>query len=392
MVTLAEAGLSAFLCTTPSPLAAKPLRVHVWAPAFTGFGGGISVFSRELALGMKDLGHDVRLYGKIDRRAQFNGLPIWGTGTYTRASRNHVFAAGVLLAVARRRPDHIISTHVNFAPVAAIAQKAFGTPYTLVAHGIDIHSGLPPAVLSAVRGAHRIIAVSTWTRTRVLDLGGIDPENVVVLANTFDEERFFPAPRSSELMSRYGIRADEKVLLTVARLAADERYKGYDRVIRALPAIQRECGAIRFVLVGKGEDSSRLEALAGVLGIRRSITFAGFVPDAELADHYRLADVFAMPSTGEGFGIVFLESLACGTPVVAGNHDGSVDALDRGRLGCLVDPIDVPTIANAVSALVRREGPPLWFDRDALSHAVKNRFGRSAFRSALQAITSELSG
>lgn len=101
------------------------------------------------------------------------------------------------------------------------------------------------------------------------------------------------------------------------------------------------------------------------------------------ATPHRLADVFAMPSTGEGFGIVFLEAMACGTPVVAGNCDGAVDALDRGRLGKLVDPNDVSAIANGINSLLNKEGPALWFDREALHDAVTQRFGRTAFRTNL---------
>jgi glycosyltransferase involved in cell wall biosynthesis len=368
-----------------------PLKIHTWAPAFTGFGGGISAFSRELAVALSDLGHDLRLFGKMDRTGKFERLPLWGTRTYTKVGRSHAFAAGVLASAARRRPNHIISTHVNFAPVAEIARRTLGIPFSLVAHGIDIHPGLPASVITALRAADRIIAVSSWTRLRVLDLGGIDPENVVILHNTLDEEKFNPAPKPSALLERYGIRQGEKVILTVARLASDERYKGYDRIIRALPTLQSECGNVRFILVGKGEDAARLEALAGVLGVRRNITFAGFVPDRELADHYRLADVFAMPSTGEGFGIVFLESMGCGVPVVAGNRDGSVDALDGGRLGKLVDPIDVNAISEGIHSLLRCDGPALWFNKERLSGAVRERFGRRAFREALQGITASMS-
>jgi glycosyltransferase involved in cell wall biosynthesis len=359
------------------------LKIHVWAPAFAGFGGGISAFSRELALGIRALGHDARLFGKLDVPGKFDGMPLWGAKRYTRMSRSHAFAGRALLAAARHRPDHIVSTHINFGPVAQVAKRAFSTPFTLVAHGIDVHPGLSGASLAALRSADRIIAVSSWTRLRVLDLGGIDPQDVVVLPNTFDEARFQPADKPSELAHRYGIREGEKVILTVARLASDERYKGYDRIIRALPELQKTCGPIRFVLVGKGEDRSRLEALASVLGVKRLVTFAGFVPDNELADHYRLADVFAMPSTGEGFGIVFLEAMACGTPVVAGNRDGSVDALDKGRLGMLVDPNDVAAIAEGIAGVLGREGPQFWYDRDALSATVHERFGRSAFRKRL---------
>jgi glycosyltransferase involved in cell wall biosynthesis len=325
----------------------------------------------------------VRLLGKMDVPGKFDGIPLWGARRYPRMSRNHVFAGRALMAAGRHRPDHIVSTHINFGPVAQLAKRLFDIPFTLVAHGIDVHPGLSSASLSALRMADRVIAVSSWTRLRVLDLGGIDPQDVVILPNTFDAGRFQPSDKPVDLAQRYGIHAGEKVILTVARLASDERYKGYDRVIRALPELQKMCGPIRFIVVGKGEDRARLEALASVLGVRRLVTFAGFVPDNELADHYRLADVFAMPSTGEGFGIVFLEAMACGTPVVAGNRDGSVDALDHGRLGTLVDPNDIGAIAEGIAGVLRNEGPSLWFDRQALGAAVIKRFGRTSFRNCL---------
>jgi len=188
------------------------------------------------------------------------------------------------------------------------------------------------------------------------------------------------------LAKRYNLRASERVVLTVARLDPGEDYKGYDRILQALPSIQAACGPVRFLLAGKGNDRPRLEAMARDLGVGHAVTFAGFVPDAELADHYRLADVFAMPSTGEGFGIVFLEAMACGTPVLAGNRDGSVDALDGGRLGHLVAPNDVDAIANGIIALLKRQGPGWWFDRQALHDAVTQRFGRTAFRETLRKV------
>jgi glycosyltransferase involved in cell wall biosynthesis len=360
------------------------LKIHIWAPAFTGFGGGISAFSRALALGLNELGHDVRLFGKADRTSDFAGMRLIGSGQYTRVSRSHIFAARALASAARHRPDYIISTHVNFGPVARLAKQLLGIPYGLVAHGIDIHPALKPEVFAALCNADRVVAVSNWTRLRVLDLGAVEPAAVSILPNTFDETRFCVGPKPEELVSRYGIRPGERVILTVARLAADERYKGYDRIIHALPQLQQKYGPIRFILVGKGEDQARLRALSRVIGSGSEITFAGFVPDAQLADHYRLADVFAMPSTGEGFGIVFLEAMGCGTPVVAGNRDGSVDALDHGRLGCLVDPNDVDAIIHGIESMLDRCGPSWWFDRGKLSSAVREAYGEDAFRRKIE--------
>jgi glycosyltransferase involved in cell wall biosynthesis len=139
-------------------------------------------------------------------------------------------------------------------------------------------------------------------------------------------------------------------------------------------------------VAGEGDDRPRVQTIARELSVDNAVTFTGFVADEELADHYRLADVFAMPSTSEGFGIVFLEALACGTPVLAGNCDGSVDAVDKGRLGRLVDPKDVRAIANGLIDLLQRKGPELWFDRDALHQAVVARFGSVAFREELRSL------
>jgi glycosyltransferase involved in cell wall biosynthesis len=128
----------------------------------------------------------------------------------------------------------------------------------------------------------------------------------------------------------------------------------------------------------------RADALAKVLGVERSVTLAGFIPDEELADHYRLADVFAMPSTGEGFGIVFLEAMSCGTPVVAGNRDGSVDALADGALGVLIEPESVDAIVAGIKRILTCDGPARWFDRSALHDDVIRRFGRTPFRGRLR--------
>jgi glycosyltransferase involved in cell wall biosynthesis len=332
-----------------------------------------------MALGLGELGHELRLFGKNDSSGSWDGHDLTGGKPLGGAVRTAVFAGATLGAVLRSRPQHVISTHLNFGPVALLAKKLFGTRYTLVAHGIDVHPDLPSRTLDAMRNADRIIAVSEWTRGRVTALGGIDPANVSIVPNAFDETRFTVGPKPQWLRKAYGIVPGEKVLLTVGRLDRRERYKGCDRVIEALGEIQQRCGPVRFIVVGTGDDRERIIALAREKGQEKSVVFAGFVPPEDLADHYRLADAFAMPSTGEGFGIVFAEALACGTPVVAGNRDGSVDALDGGRLGRLVDPLSVSAIVEGVCDVLCGRGPALWHDRRELHNAVRMKFGRDAF-------------
>ncbi|MBM4259532.1 MAG: glycosyltransferase family 4 protein, partial [Deltaproteobacteria bacterium] len=204
---------------------------------------------------------------------------------------------------------------------------------------------------------------------------------VRVVPDTFEEDRFQPGPAPVELRHRYGLSADAKVIFSVGRLAAGERYKGFDRIITALPEIARHHPTVHYLIAGRGDDQPRLEQLANTAGVRTRVTFAGFVPTVELCAHYQLCDVFAMPSTGEGFGIVFLEAMACGKPVLAGDQDGSTEPLMDGQLGALVDPTDVPAISITLSDLLAQRHPNrMLFDPTELRRRAVKEFGFGAFQ------------
>jgi phosphatidylinositol alpha-1,6-mannosyltransferase len=172
------------------------------------------------------------------------------------------------------------------------------------------------------------------------------PACVRVLPNIF-ESQFVPGPKPQHLVERHGLQG-RNVLLTVSRLAASERYKGHDRVISALPTILSRYPDIIYVIVGDGDDRSRIQELAKTSGVGHAVRLVGHVADRDLPDYFRMADAFVMPSTGEGFGIVYLEAAASGIPVIAGNGDGSADALADGVLGTLIDPADLNELGRAI--------------------------------------------
>ena len=141
---------------------------------------------------------------------------------------------------------------------------------------------------------------------------------------------------------------------------------------------------LRYLLVGAGPDRARIEKLTVDLGVREAVVFAGAVPDNQLSEHYGLCDVFAMPSKAEGFGIVYLEALACGKPVIAGNRDGSSDALDDGDLGLLVDPDDPEEIAGEIVRVLQKRHPhPKVFRPEILRARVTELFGFETFKRKL---------
>jgi glycosyltransferase involved in cell wall biosynthesis len=174
-----------------------------------------------------------------------------------------------------------------------------------------------------------------------------------LMPNAIHLDEFALGPKSPDLEARYGLQG-RKVLMTFGRLAGSERYKGFDAVLDALPAIVEQRPDVSYVIAGDGSDRARLEDKARDLGMADHVVFTGMVREEEKADHYRLADVYVMPSRGEGFGFVLLEAMACGIPSIGSTRDGTREAMREGLLGPIVDPLDRQAIVNAVIASLDR--------------------------------------
>jgi glycosyltransferase involved in cell wall biosynthesis len=364
--------------------------IHVWVPDLFSTTGGIQAFSRYLIDAVR-----AEAFSKYFSALIKNDLPDdipdkWALhnfnayGNWPLRLRSGRFALGCMRQAWRERPGLIVSTHLNFGPLAMLARQSFGAPYILVAHGIDAWGITSASRKRALLKADLTLAVSNYTRDRLIQEVGLDPDRVKILPNTFAADRFAIAPKPPRLLRKYGLRPDTPVILTVCRLADTECYKGYDQIIKAMPEIVRAVPEARYLLVGKGPDRPRIERLIAEAGVQDAVILAGFVPDEELAEHYNLCDIFAMPSRAEGFGIVYLEALACGKTVLAGNKDGSRDALGGGELGLLVDPDDTAEIAAEIIRVLRREH---WrqeiFNPELLRRRVIELFGFEAFKRAV---------
>lgn len=137
-------------------------------------------------------------------------------------------------------------------------------------------------------------------------------------------------------------------------------------------------------MVGKGDDRDRIETIIDEVNVRDCVTLAGFIPDEELSDHYNLCDVFAMPSKGEGFGIVYLEALACGKPTIGGNQDGAIDALCHGKLGVLVDPDNIDELGKTIVKILQRQYLlPIIYEPEKLRQKVIEIYGFDRFKQHL---------
>lgn len=201
-----------------------------------------------------------------------------------------------------------------------------------------------------------IFSVSRYTKDVIIRLNGFPEERISVLNNCLDPFLEKPIKKEKEeyLLKRYQLKRDDLILMTLTRLAARERYKGYDMVIESLKKLSISHPRIKYLIVGRydDEEKERLDKIIAGAGLQQQVIFAGFVPDIELADHFNLADIYIMPSEKEGFGIVFIEAMYYHKPVIAGNKDGSVDALLNGRLGTLVNPESLDEVTAAITKMI----------------------------------------
>ncbi len=336
-------------------------RVLALLPGAFGEGGGIARYGRDLLRALAARG-DLEVSGlglHGDPAAAPEGHP-GGAGTQhlrwrvPAPGRKLGYAAAALTAALSRRPRLVISGLAGFAPLALAARALGGARLWTLTYGQEVFEGGSRIERQGLERSDLVSAISRFTRDRLLTWCPLPEGRLRLLPCAVDLERFRPGPPPDDLAARYGS-GERPILLTVGRLHPRERYKGHDRLIRLLPGLIDRLGPVLYLIAGDGDDRPRLEDLARAAGVGGAVAFAGHVPDGELAGYYRLADLFAMPSTGEGFGIVFLEAMACGCPVLAGDRDGSADALAGGELGTLVDPLDDDALLAAlVTALARR--------------------------------------
>lgn len=279
------------------------------------------------------------------------------------------FSLAAIVAAWRFRPiDTVFCGHVFMAPLGVLLARLFGARYWVQAHGTDIWRDRRGLVRWLIRNADLVTTVSRETRRILLAWVDMPPERVRVLPDTV-QDVFTPGPASAALRDRLKVGAGP-ILLTVGRLASNERYKGHEPVFSVLRGLRAKYPDLVHVVAGDGDDRQRLEAVAAELA-PDAVRFLGFVPDAELPDLYRLADLYVMPSTEEGFGIVYLEAAACGLRVVGGKGGGTADAIPDQRVGVIVDPADRAALAAAIEQqLARGKADPAAVEPYRRSHFV----------------------
>ncbi|MGQ0631250.1 MAG: D-inositol-3-phosphate glycosyltransferase [Sporichthyaceae bacterium] len=395
-----------------------------------GDAGGMNVYIAEVAKRLAAFGVEVEIFTRTTSSdtppvvelapgvlvRHVTAGPFEGLAKEDLPAQLCAFTTGVLRAEAAREPGHYDLVHSHYwlsGQVGWLAAERWGIP---LVHSMHTMAKVKNAALAVgdtaepasrvigesqvVEAADRLVANTDEEARQLVDLYAAAPDRVEVVAPGVDLDTFFPpvSPGArAQLRAQLGLARDAEVLLFVGRI---QPLKAPDVLLRAVAELLRIDPARRERLVvvvvggpsgsGTGEPES-LQKLAVELGITDLVRFAPPVPQVDLAQWYRAADLTVVPSYSESFGLVAVESQACGTPVVAAAVGGLRTAVSEGESGILVHGHEPRDWAHALLGLLANPGRRAELGEGAVVHA--QRFGWSATAAALLGVYSRaLSG
>lgn len=319
--------------------------------------GGVQRAGRHLAAVLTEFASsrsvDCRLLSLNDSR-ELHRMTLGGREfVFTGCDRSKGQFTMTALRAARRKAKLVLASHPNLGPVVqAMRVVAPRMKSIICTHGVEVWEPLGALRRLALRRANLVLAPSRDTAEQVVSQQEVAAGRIRVLPWALDPqfEALVAVGSRPTLPTNF---PQGRVILTVGRWLADERYKGMDTLITALPRLLMRWPELHLVLIGSGDDRAWLEDFAEKNGVMMHVHFLSGLSYEEIAACYGACEVFALPSRGEGFGLVYLEAMACGKPVIGGAHGGAPEIIQDGVTGYLVphgDPIQLATALQAVLA------------------------------------------
>ena len=337
---------------------------------------GAAYFAYRLATILAERGHNVFVMcpSRSFKNTVSNdkGVTVYGIRSipipvYQNFRISPLFIPGTIRrAVEEISPDIVhIQNHFLIGKQAVSAAKKLGIPVIGTNHFMPenlVHYLHLPEIAEkwlrkfawreCIRIFRQLDFVTTPTKTAVALLKNAGfSKDVIPISCGIDLDRFKPTNDGAYLERRFAIPTDKPVLLYVGRLDKEKRI---DLILRALPDILRVT-SVHLVLAGIGKEKQKLEELTEKLGIQKAVTFTGFVPDEDLQNIYRIADIFVIAGIAELQSIVTMEAMASGLPVVAVNAMALPELVHDGENGYLFSDGDKQMLAEKIIAILTNQ-------------------------------------
>ncbi|MDX1997433.1 MAG: glycosyltransferase [Thermoanaerobaculia bacterium] len=320
----------------------KPRQLALVSAGLQETGGGAAALGRMLARAMarwaEQHGHGFEIFhlGSAEGVPELPAVPIRHFGGSPAR-----LALALTKAQATRPNLRLVFDHPGPARVQGWLPQWQRRPYLVWLLGVEVWKPLHGDRFRALERAQARLAISEATAWCAAKANPLLPGLAVVWLGLGE-------PSTSSIPST----PSTKSILTVGRLDPTERYKGHDELLEAFPAVLARVPHARLVVVGGGADRGRLEDKARALGLADHVTFTGYLPAAELPKLYAQSTGFALPSRGEGFGLVYLEAMAAGKPVLALTGTAAQEIVLDGETGWLVPPKDPAALTAALIAML----------------------------------------
>lgn len=277
---------------------------------------------------------------------------------------------GLIKKIFKDFPFDLIDGHYIYPDgfASLFLGKCMNRPVILSARGSDIHQFtyfrlIKPMIRYALHRANHIISVCSALKQEMADLG-INDEKISVIPNGVDTDIFYPVDKEEACRKLLIIHNNSKIIVSVGSLIP---LKGFQVILEAMPGLLQWERNIHLYIIGEGYYRSSLEKKVKDLNLEHHVTLVGEVANNELKFWYSLADVFCLASSREGWANVIMESLACGTPVVATRVYGAPEVITTPAVGILVDRAPQSLYYGLKTAL-----ETAW-DRESIHTHVKNR-------------------
>jgi glycosyltransferase involved in cell wall biosynthesis len=294
------------------------------------------------------------------------------------------------LRAAAHSPALVIALHPHLAPAQSFMKRRAPHFRSMVfAHGVEVWQPLGWVRGTALRRADLVLGPSEDTVRHLICDQRISPAKVRRLPWGLDPEFEARVAERASLLAPPEFPKNARVILTVGRWDAAEKYKGADTLIAALPRVLQSTPNASLVLVGDGDDRPRLEQLARSLHVDGHTHFLSSLSSEQLAACYSNCDVFALPSRGEGFGMVFLEAMAYGKPVIGGAHAGVPDIIEDGKTGFLVPHGNIDRLAQAIEFILADYGRAALMGSRGRERVVST-FSFARFQANLEGVLSDI--
>jgi len=329
-------------------------------------GGGYHVYNLSRELARK--GVDVTVFtlkigntfplGKVEVETHFGKVKVFRVPASYIPKTTYLIAPKLIALLLKENPNviHAHGYQTFTSDVAARASKAKKIPLVLTLHGFPrgfnklahrIYFNLIGK--TTLKNATKIISVSRMVAQEFKAVG-VPEDKMVIVPNGVDLEEYKQLPVGDLFRKRLNIRDNEKVLLTIGRL---EKIKGFQYLIRALPSIIKEVGSTKLIIAGPEFNyGAKLRKLVKEAKVKENVIFYGPINGKEKFEAFSAADVVAVPSLYEGFGMLLLEAMAAGKPIVATNTGAAPEIIQNGKNGILANPGDVEDLAGNVIKLL----------------------------------------